>query len=280
MAEESKTPAPEQDGGASGEQPVSAPAEYPPVAPPAPQTETPSADAVPAEDDGSMTLIAHLTELRSRLIKCLLAVAVGSGVGYYFIDEIMHYLTVPVGKLYYMQPAEAFFTYIKIAVVVGFLLALPVIFYHVWRFFLPALTREERLVLGIIVPVSVVLFFLGLAFSFFLVFPAAIMFFKGFGNEELEALFSVNRYFEFVIMFVLPFGFVFELPLVITILGKLGFISSDFLRKYARIVIFLSFVIAAIISPTPDVFTQSMIALPMILLYGVGYLIVRFILRK
>ena len=280
MAEESKPPAPEQDGGVSGEQPVSAPVEHPPVAPPAPQTETPSADAVPAEDDGSMTLIAHLTELRSRLIKCLLAVAVGSGVGYYFIDEIMHYLTVPVGKLYYMQPAEAFFTYIKIAVVVGFLLALPVIFYHVWRFFLPALTREERLVLGIIVPVSVVLFFLGLAFSFFLVFPAAIMFFKGFGNEELEALFSVNRYFEFVIMFVLPFGFVFELPLVITILGKLGFISSDFLRKYARIVIFLSFVIAAIISPTPDVFTQSMIALPMILLYGVGYLIVRFILRK
>jgi len=209
-----------------------------------------------------------------------LAVAAGSAVGYYFIDDIMHYLTVPVGKLYYMQPAEAFFTYIKIAVVVGFLLALPVIFYHVWRFFLPALTREERLVLGIVVPVSVGLFFLGLAFSFFLVFPAAILFFKSFGSAELEAMFSVNRYFEFVIMFVLPFGFVFELPLIITILGKLGFISSAFLQKYARIVIFLSFVIAAVISPTPDVFTQSMIALPMILLYGVGYLIVRFILRK
>ncbi len=177
----------------------------------------------PQDDDGSMSLIAHLTELRSRLIKCLLAVAVGSAVGYYFIGDIMHYLTLPVGKLYYMQPA---------------------------------------------------------AFSFFLVFPAAIMFFKGFGNDELEALFSVNRYFEFVIMFVLPFGFVFELPLVITILGKLGFITSKFLSKYARIVIFLSFVIAAVISPTPDVFTQSMIAVPMIALYGVGYLIVRFILRK
>ena len=220
----------------------------------------------PQDDDGSMSLIAHLTELRSRLIKCLLAVAVGSAVGYYFIGDIMHYLTLPVGKLYYMQPAEAFFTYIKIAVVVGFLLALPVIFYHVWRFFLPALTPSERMVLAIVVPVSVVLFFLGLAFSFFLVFP--------------EALFSVNRYFEFVIMFVLPFGFVFELPLVITILGKLGFITSKFLSKYARIVIFLSFVIAAVISPTPDVFTQSMIAVPMIALYGVGYLIVRFILRK
>ena len=269
MAEESKSPEPEQ-------QPVSVSADAPPVTPIAQQ----DAENRAADDDGSMTLIAHLTELRSRLIKCLLAVAVGSGVGYYFIDDIMHYLTVPVGKLYYMQPAEAFFTYIKIAVVVGFLLALPVIFYHVWRFFLPALTRAERLVLGIVVPVSVILFFLGLAFSFFLVFPAAIMFFKGFGNDELEALFSVNRYFEFVIMFVLPFGFVFELPLIITILGKLGFISSTFLRKYARIVIFLSFVIAAVISPTPDVFTQSMIALPMIVLYGIGYLIVRFILRK
>ena len=276
MAEESKATGAEDQG--PGEQSV--PAESPSVMPSAPQEQPEAAEDAGADDDGSMSLVAHLTELRSRLIKCLLAVAVGSAVGYGFIDDIMHYLTLPVGKLYYMQPAEAFFTYIKIAVVVGFLLALPVVFYHVWRFFLPALTREERLVLGIVVPVSVVLFFLGLAFSFFLVFPAAIMFFKGFGNEELEAMFSVNRYFEFVIMFVLPFGFVFELPLVITILGKLGFISSVFLRKYARIVVFLSFVIAAVISPTPDVFTQSMIALPMILLYGVGYLIVRFILRK
>ena len=246
--------------------------EEPPLSPTAAETEE--------DDEGSMSLIAHLTELRSRLIKCLLAVAVGSGVGYYFIEDIMHYLTRPVGKLYYMQPAEAFFTYIKIAVVVGFLLALPVIFYHVWRFFLPALTRAERIVLGIVVPVSVVLFFLGLAFSFFLVFPAAILFFKGFGSAELEAMFSVNRYFEFVIMFVLPLGFVFELPLVITILGKMGFITSAFLRKYVRIVIFLSFVVAAVISPTPDVFTQSMIAVPMIALYGVGYLIVRYVLRK
>ena len=275
MTEESRPCAGETSQGMDGgEQPVPVPVESIPPAPDEAQADTAE------DDDGSMSLVAHLTELRARLIKCLLAVTAGSAVGYYFIEDIMHYLTVPVGKLYYMQPAEAFFTYIKVAVVVGFLLALPVIFYHVWRFFLPALTRTERVVLGIVVPVSVLLFFIGLAFSFFLVFPAAIMFFKGFGNDELEALFSVNRYFEFVIMFVLPFGFVFELPLIITILGKLGFISSAFLRKYARIVIFLSFVIAAVISPTPDVCTQSMIALPMILLYGVGYLIVRYILRK
>lgn len=235
---------------------------------------------IEAEDDGSMTLIAHLTELRSRLIKSLIAVAVGSVVGYCFIGDIMHYLTLPAGKLYYMQPSEAFFTYIKVAIIAGFLLALPVVFYQAWRFFLPALTRKERLVLGLVVPISVLLFFAGLAFSFFLVLPAGIRFFMSFGNGELEALFSVNRYFDFVISFVLPFGFVFELPLIITILGKIGILSSRFLGKYQRIVIFLSFILGAIITPTPDIFTQSMIALPMIVLYEVGYLIVRFALRK
>lgn len=231
-------------------------------------------------DDGSMSLVAHLTELRKRLIRSLIAVAIGSGIAYYFIEEIMHYLTLPAGKLYYMHPSEAFFTYIKVAVAAGFLIALPVVFYQIWRFFLPALTRRERAVLGIVVPTSVLLFFAGIAFSFFLVLPAGIRFFMGFSNAELEALFSVDKYFDFIIMFVLPFGFVFELPLVITILGKMGIITSKFLKKYQRIVIFLSFVLAAIITPTPDVFTQSMIALPMIVLYEVGYLIVRYIMRK
>ena len=238
------------------------------------------ADAEVVLDDGSMSLIAHLTELRSRLIKCLVATALGSCVGYFFIQDIMHYLTLPAGKLYYMQPAEAFFTYLKVACVAGFLLALPIIFWQVWRFFLPALTTRERMVLGIVVPTSVVLFFCGLAFSFFLVLPAGIKFFLGFGNTELEAILSVNKYFDFVIMFVLPFGFIFELPLVMTIMGKLGLITSAFLKKYQRIIIFLSFVVGAIITPTPDVFTQSMIALPIIVLYEVGYFIVRYILRR
>jgi sec-independent protein translocase protein TatC len=238
------------------------------------------ADAEAVLDDGSMSLIAHLTELRSRIIKCLVATGLGSVVGYYYIQEIMHYITLPAGKLYYMQPAEAFFTYLKVACVAGFLLALPIIFWQVWRFFLPALTTRERMVLGLIVPTSVVLFFCGLAFSFFLVLPAGIKFFLGFGNTELEALLSVDKYFDFVIMFVLPFGFIFELPLVITILGKMGLITSAFLKKYQRIIIFLSFVVGALITPTPDVFTQSMIALPIIVLYEVGYFIVRYILRR
>ena len=231
-------------------------------------------------DDGSMSLVEHLAELRSRLIKCLIAIALGSLVGYYFLDPIMHYLTEPAGKLYYMQPSEAFFTYLKVSIAVGFLVALPVIFYQVWRFFLPALTQRERILVGILVPSSVILFFIGLAFSFFFVLPAAVNFFMGFSNMELEAIFSVDKYFDFVIWFVLPFGFVFELPLVIILLARMGFVTSRFLGRYQRIVVFLSFVIAAIITPTPDVFTQSMIALPTILLYEISYLIVRYLMKK
>ena len=231
-------------------------------------------------NDGSMSITSHLEELRSRIIKSLIAIAIGSFASFTVVEDITSYLAKPAGKLYYMQPSEAFFTYIKIAIVCGFLLALPVIFYHIWKFFLPAFTKSEKAILAIIVPTSVILFFGGLAFSFFLVLPAGIHFFMGFGNDDLQALFSVDKYFDFVIMFVLPFGFVFELPLIITILGKIGLLTSEFLSRYKKIEFFLSFVIGAIITPTPDVFTQSMIALPMIALYEVGYLIVKYIIRK
>ena len=238
-------------------------------------------DEVPADDDGTMSLTAHLEELRSRIIKSLLAIAFGSCVAYLFLDEITNLLTMPVGKLYYMKPGEAFFTYLKIDIAAGFLIALPIIFYHVWRFFLPALTRGERAVLGILVPTSVALFFVGLAFSFFLILPTALKFFMGFGeeSENLQTLFSFGSYFEFVILFLLPFGFVFELPLVIIVLGKLGILTSEKLGKYRRYVFFFSFVIGALVT-SPDVITQIAVAIPVILLYEVGYLVVKYILRK
>ncbi|MBR2215048.1 MAG: twin-arginine translocase subunit TatC [Selenomonadaceae bacterium] len=230
-------------------------------------------------DDGSMSLIAHLEELRRRLIRSLIAVAVGSAIAYFFIEDIMHWLTAPAGKLYYLQPAEAFFTYLKVAVATGFLLALPVVFYHVWRFFLPALTVKERMVLGLLVPLSVLLFFGGLAFSFYAVLPFVVKFFMGFGNSELEAMFSIDKYFDFIVTFVLPFGFMFELPLVLAVLAKMGFVTSQGLKKYFRYVIFISFVVAAMLTP-PDVVSQTMLAIPLIALYGVGYGVVRFLLKK
>lgn len=232
-----------------------------------------------ATDDGTMSLTAHLEELRSRIIKSLLAIACGSGVAYFFLDEITKFLTAPVGKLYYMQPGEAFFTYLKIDIVAGFLIALPIVFFHVWKFFLPALTKSERAVLGILVPASVILFFAGLAFSFFLILPIALKFFMGFTTDDLQSMFSFKNYFDFVLMFMLPFGFVFELPLVVIVLAQLGFLNSEFLGKYRRMIFFVSFVVGAIITP-PDVISQISLAVPIILLYEAGYLIVKYILRK
>ena len=220
-------------------------------------------------DDGSMPLTAHLEELRSRIIKSLLAIVFGSCVSYFFLDEITNFLTAPVGKLYYMQPGEAFFTYLKIDIVAGFLIALPIIFFHIWRFFLPALTLGERAIFGVLVPASVILFFAGLAFSFFLIMPTALKFF----------MVSFQNYFDFVIMFALPFGFVFEMPLVIIVLGKIGILTSEFLGKYRRIVFFLSFIVGALVT-TPDVITQVAVAIPVMMLYEVGYLVVKYVLRK
>lgn len=231
-------------------------------------------------DTGDMSLIEHLEELRWRIIKSLIAVAAGSGICYYFIEDIIALLVLPAGKLYYMQPMEAFFTYCKVAIFTGFLLALPIVMYQLWCFILPALTIRERKILLLVVPFSFLLFYGGLAFSFFLVLPAAMRFFVGFGTDSLQPLFSVGKYLDFVISFVLPFGLVFELPLIVVVLAKVGIISSKFLIKRWRIVVFLTFVIAAVISPTPDIFTQCTIALPMIILYFASFLLVRFILKK
>lgn len=241
--------------------------------------ETPKISLEETPEDGSMSLTEHLTELRSRIIKSLLAIALGSCVSYFFLDEITKFLTAPVGKLYFMQPGEAFFAYLKIDIVAGFLIALPVIFFHVWQFLLPALTKGERAVLGILVPASVILFFIGLAFAFFLILPIALKFFMGFNTPELESLFSFQKYLDFVLTFMLPFGFVFELPLVVIVLAQLGLLTSAFLEKYRHIIFFASFVIGALITP-PDVISQVSLALPIILLYEVGYRIVKHILRK
>lgn len=231
-------------------------------------------------DTGEMSFIGHLEELRRRLIICLLTVGISSAVSYFYAQELVHFITAPAGKLYYMNPAEAFFTYLKVSFFAGFLVSLPVILYQIWSFIVPALTVNERTVVNLLVPVSVVLFFIGLAFSYYLVLPAGIKFFMGFATEDLQPMFSLGQYLSFVIAFLAPFGFIFELPLFILVLAKFGLVSSGFLIVKRKIVLVLAFVIGAVISPTPDVFSQTMVAVPVILLYELSILIVKYILRK
>ena len=231
------------------------------------------------DNDDEMSIIDHLTELRRRLIRCVVAVLLGSCITYAFDEEIMQFLLAPAGKLYFMHPGEAFFSYAKVVLFSGFLLATPVVFYEIWRFFVPAFTRRERMVLGIMVPSSIMLFYAGLAFSFFLIVPIGIKFFMGMGSEDLSPLFSIEKYLDFIITFLLPFGLAFELPLIIIIMAAIGLVTSQQLKKYFRYVFFVSFIIGALLTP-PDIVSQITLALPLTVLYGLSYLVVRFVLRK
>lgn len=238
-------------------------------------------DQLPNEKIGNeMSLVEHLQELRRRLIIIIIAVAVGSLASYFYAAELVHYITAPAGKLYYMSPAEAFFTYLRVSFFAGFLLALPIVLYQIWAFIVPALTTKEHKASLILVPSSVLLFFIGLAFSYILVLPAGIKFFMGFATENLQPLLSLGEYLSFVISFLLPFGFIFELPLFIVVMAKFGLITSKFLSAKRKHVLVLSFVIGALISPTPDVFSQTMVAVPVIVLYEFSALIVKYILKK
>jgi len=227
-----------------------------------------------------MSLFDHLQELRRRLIICIAAV-LGTSTGcYMFAEELVRIITASAGKLYYMNPAEAFFAYLKVSLLAGSLLALPLIFYHIWAFVMPALAKTRRTASFLLVIMSLVMFFAGLVFSYFLVLPAGIKFFMGFATEGLQPMISIGQYISLVISFLLPFGFIFELPLFIIVATQLGMIDSGFLVSKRKIVIVLSFVIGAIVAPSPDVFSQAMIAIPLLVLYEMSIVIVKHILHK
>lgn len=238
-------------------------------------TESPSAIAT-----GDMSLVNHLEELRRRLIKSIVAIALGSTACYFYAAELVHYITAPAGKLYYMNPAEAFFSYLKVSLFAGLLLALPVVLYQVWAFVVPALTKQERKMSLVLVPASVTLFFVGLIFSYYLVLPAGVKFFVGFATPDLQPMFSIGQYLSFVISFLLPFGVVFELPLIIFVMARFGLIGSDVLKAKRKLMVVMAFVVGAVISPTPDIFSQTMIAVPLLILYEASILLVKHILNK
>lgn len=231
------------------------------------------------EEASSMSVVDHLSELRTRLVIAIVAIIVGTLGAYYYVEDILQILVAPAGKLYYTKPTEAFFTYMKISLVAGCIVSSPVWFYQIWAFIVPALSKGEKRVTFMVVPTAVVLFVVGVLFSYYLVLPMAIQFFIGFGTDELQPLFSIGQYIDFVIAFILPFGITFELPLILIALGVLGILSSDRLREYRKMFILLAFIIGAAISPTPDMLSQTMIAGPMILLYEISYGVLRYIVK-
>ena len=227
-----------------------------------------------------MTFTEHLEELRSRILKCLAALLAGAVISFWQIDRIVALLTMPVPRLFVMKPAEAFMIYVKLALWSGAILVSPILAWQFWAFLLPAFTSHEKKILGLFVPASVVLFLAGIVFSFTLVLPRGLDFLRSFALGSVQPLWSLESYLDFVILMVVPFGFFFNLPLILLPLAQMGLVDSVKLRRARRYVILLSFIVAAVITPTTDMVSQTLLAVPIIVLYEVSLLIIRVVLKK
>lgn len=247
---------------------------------PSPAGIAPGQTPEPKHAERTMPLLEHLQEFRLRLLISLVAVAAGSALSWFYAGKAVDYLVRPVGKLVFSTPGEAFFTYLRVSVFMGFLLGLPVIAYQVWMFIMPALREKERKLVLILGPVSVMMFLAGAAFSFYFVLPAALKYFTGFATTQLQPLFTLGGYISFIISFLLPFGLVFELPLILIVLAKMEIINSAFLRSKRKIFAVLAFIIGALAAPTPDIFSQTMVALPLLVFYEASIFSIRYFLRR
>lgn len=230
-----------------------------------------------------MTFWDHLDELRSRLIKSLLFITAGFCVVYFFVPTIQDYLIASFFReeqapLAFLAPTEGFIVRLKIGLVVGLLLASPGVFYQIWRFLAPGLyPRERRFIIPVVIT-STISFAAGVVFAFF-VLPYATQFFLSFGGGKIENAWSFGSYVDFMVRLILAFGLVFELPLVVFFLVKLGIVTPKFLRSKRRYAIIIFLIIAAVISP-PDIFTMFVLAIPLIVLYELSIIIASITRRK
>ena len=238
------------------------------------------------EMDEKQPFLAHLEELRRRLIICAIAIGIGFVISYFFSKQLFSLLVLPLVKvlpadsqLIFTSLPEMFITYIKVSLVAGIILAIPVIFYELWMFIVPALYQKEKRYLVPFVLFSSILFILGALFGYLVVFPYGFKFFISFATEDIQALPSVKQYFSFAIRLLLAFGLVFEMPVVVLFLARIGLITPDAMKRFRKFAILCSFILAAILTP-PDVATQIMMALPIIILYELSILISKGVYRK
>ncbi|WP_420842836.1 twin-arginine translocase subunit TatC [Desulfovibrio mangrovi] len=233
-----------------------------------------------------MTLVQHLDELRKRLKHVAIAAIIGCLACYGFAEELFNLLVAPMvqfmpenSSFIFTAPQEAFLTYLKVAALAGVFLTSPYIFYQVWAFVAPGLYEEER---KYIIPVALssALFFIGGAsFGYFIVFPAAFEFFMSFNNEHIQAMLKLDEYLSFSIKLLLAFGFVFEMPLFSLVLSRIGLVTADMMRKFRRFAVLGAFILGAILTP-PDVFSQLLMAGPLLVLYELSIIVAAVFGRK
>ena len=229
-------------------------------------------DEIP--DGAEMSFFDHLEELRQRIFVSLIAVLVGAIACFAFVRQIVAILEVPAQGVKFLQlaPGEFFFVSLQVAGYTGILLASPVVIYQIVQFVVPGLTRKERRFLAPVVFGSSILFFVGLAFSYYVLIPAALNFFIGYGGDVVEQSWSIDRYFKFVLLLMFSTGLTFQIPVIQLLLGTLNLVSSKQMLSGWRFVMLGSVILGAVITPSTDPLTQCLLGGAVLALYfgGIG----------
>jgi sec-independent protein translocase protein TatC len=234
-----------------------------------------------------MTFLEHLQELRIRLTRCLIAAGVGLGVCYPISDRLFGYLIAPLvrvmpegSSLQYTHMSEGFMTYLKVSFFAGLILVSPYVFYQIWRFVAPGLYASERKWIIPIAVISAFFFAAGAMFGYFIVFPVAFDFFMSYSVGPIKAMPKLDEYLDFSLGLLLAFGVVFETPLFIFFLARLGLVTATGLRKKRKFAVLGSFIVAAVLTPTPDAINQCLMAFPLLFFYELGILGAHFFGKK
>jgi sec-independent protein translocase protein TatC len=237
---------------------------------------------IPLEDD-KLPITDHLEELRWRLIKSLIAVGLGFCVSYAFIKPIFNFFISPLvavmppgSRLIYTSLPEAFITNLKLAFFTGIMLAAPVIFYQLWKFVMPGLYDTERRHVIPFVLVATAFFIMGVSFAFFVVFPFGFRFFLGFSSESISAFPTLKEYLSFTTSLLLAFGVIFELPVIIFFLAKIGIVNHTMLKKQRKYAILINSIVSAVLTP-PDVISMLFMMLPLQILYEFSVWVAYFV---
>jgi sec-independent protein translocase protein TatC len=229
------------------------------------------------DENGKMPFTEHLAELRKRLIICFVGIGVGFAIAYSFKESLFVLLMRPLKsamapgqKLIFTGLPEAFFVYIEVSFFGGILFAAPLILFEMWLFIAPGLYKNERRFLLPLLFLSCFFFAGGVLFGYSVVFPYAFKYLLGFESDLVQALPSMREYLTLATTLLIAFGFIFQLPLVVTMLSRIGIVTSSFLSKNRKYAFLLSFVVAAIVTPTPDVVNQCLMAGPLVILYEIS----------